>query len=554
MPLQDTFTEKESSISADVDENGVASWEQSASDVDAADTLEGLDAWIEGYHYFDGTEEILGTAHVDARPAWLTAVVASLVRGSDGVVRGTVDFTADTTQMPANLSFAVVGVSIRDTRGLTTTGHFYVWMDADPGAPEAPLNLAATAGDTQVELTWDRSGEVDVKEYRVEYKATADSTWTEWDTVAQTAEGVDPTVTVTGLTNGTSYDFRVFAIDTTGHVSSASNVATATPGSVASGYTFFRFIILANNGDATFSGIRELELRETVGGANALTSRTKTVTTSGETSGFEATEAFDDSSADSNGWVTPSGQFLCAWIQVEVNTPIDVAEYAVGAYPTTNSTAARSVAAWILEASADGVAWDILDYRSGITWTAPFTDLKSYEPQGDTLTVLVQDTFSDTDGTALPAHTPETGGAWTEHQGTWTIAGGQVTSDNAAGRATQSTVASKVIVEADFIPDASPSGGIMFNADPAFSGFRLAYNDSAGRWELADDSGVVASLTEAVTAGQTYHLRVVAYGEGVLCTLNGEAILRMQNRTNESRTYHGLYGEEALDNFVVKAL
>ncbi|MFA5941569.1 MAG: fibronectin type III domain-containing protein [Sinimarinibacterium sp.] len=88
------------------------------------------------------------------------------------------------------------------------------------GAPPAPTNLTATAGDSQVTLNWTAS--TGASSYNV-YQGTSAG----GETLAAT--GITGTSrTVTGLTNGTTYFFKVAAVNPTG-VSALSNGASATP-------------------------------------------------------------------------------------------------------------------------------------------------------------------------------------------------------------------------------------------------------------------------------------------------------------------------------------
>ncbi len=93
--------------------------------------------------------------------------------------------------------------------------------------PGAPSGLQVTAGDGQVALTWiapvDNGGAA-ITDYQIEYQATVGGAWTVFaDGVSVNAGGM-----VTDLVNGTSYDFRVFAINSVG-MGSASNIVTSTP-------------------------------------------------------------------------------------------------------------------------------------------------------------------------------------------------------------------------------------------------------------------------------------------------------------------------------------
>jgi hypothetical protein len=88
-----------------------------------------------------------------------------------------------------------------------------------------PSSLTATSGNGQVALSWGTPVAAgDVTDYRVEYRTSPSGTWT---TVTRTAS-TTATQTVTGLTNGTAYDFRVAALRGA-TLSGYTNTVTATP-------------------------------------------------------------------------------------------------------------------------------------------------------------------------------------------------------------------------------------------------------------------------------------------------------------------------------------
>ena len=93
---------------------------------------------------------------------------------------------------------------------------------ADVTPPAAPTGLVATAGTGQVALDWADNGEADLAGYRVERRA-ADGTW---PTVATPTASA---YTDTAVTNGTTYVYRVVALDRAGNPSAPSATATATP-------------------------------------------------------------------------------------------------------------------------------------------------------------------------------------------------------------------------------------------------------------------------------------------------------------------------------------
>ena len=100
-------------------------------------------------------------------------------------------------------------------------------VPSGPSSPDAPTNVSATAGDGQVTVTWTaptNDGGSAITGYSVQYSSDGGSTW-------QTAScsGTATSCTITGLTNGTGYIFKVAATNSLGTGSYSSNSSTATP-------------------------------------------------------------------------------------------------------------------------------------------------------------------------------------------------------------------------------------------------------------------------------------------------------------------------------------
>ncbi|MDA9787007.1 fibronectin type III domain-containing protein [Pontimonas sp.] len=108
----------------------------------------------------------------------------------------------------------------------------------DVGAPTAPLQvtgLSVTAGDTKLTLSWTApgSGGSAITDYVVEQSIDGGSTWSTLSDGTSTATSF----VVTGLTNGSSYSFRVSATNAigTGTVSSSASGTPAVPPTAPSG-------------------------------------------------------------------------------------------------------------------------------------------------------------------------------------------------------------------------------------------------------------------------------------------------------------------------------
>ncbi|WP_419917809.1 fibronectin type III domain-containing protein [Candidatus Poriferisocius sp.] len=105
-----------------------------------------------------------------------------------------------------------------------------------PGvAPPAPASLAASGGDGQVTLSWRSVGSGGPPIIRWEYikdsKAAGETSWSGWETTWTPVPGSGPSTTsavIKGLTNGTSYRFRLRAVNALMAFDSEGVLETAT--------------------------------------------------------------------------------------------------------------------------------------------------------------------------------------------------------------------------------------------------------------------------------------------------------------------------------------
>ena len=152
---------------------------------------------------------------VTSSPGGFTATSGTTTATVTGLTNGvTYTFTVTATNAIGT------GVSSGSSSGVTPAN-----------VPGAPTNLAPTVGDSSVDLSWSApvsNGGSALTDYVIEYKLTTGGTW------AVFADGVNttPSVTVTGLANDNSYDFRVYAKNAIG-TGVASGEVSATPGSPA---------------------------------------------------------------------------------------------------------------------------------------------------------------------------------------------------------------------------------------------------------------------------------------------------------------------------------
>ncbi len=187
---------------------------------------------------------------VPAQPSGLTAEVTG-----DSQVVLTWDNPGNTTITGYQLrvdngDWAAIAESDKETTSHTVTGlddgesyNFYVRAVnvSGPGlraqteasiahrfqVPDAPSGLEAVAGDGQVALTWDPSsfGDIWYWQYRQKQGAGAYGDWTAIDGSHANTTGH----TVTGLTNGTDYTFRVRAVNGSGNGDTSTVTVTMVP-------------------------------------------------------------------------------------------------------------------------------------------------------------------------------------------------------------------------------------------------------------------------------------------------------------------------------------
>uniref|UniRef100_UPI00292FD718 beta strand repeat-containing protein n=1 Tax=Pedobacter nyackensis TaxID=475255 RepID=UPI00292FD718 len=150
--------------------------------------------------YKDGTI-VLGTGIADLISGSWSVTASALVTGPHTI-------TAKTSDAAGNISAGSVGVTV----------------NVDSTAPVVPTGIIATAGDRQNVITWDASVSTDVDKYIIYAGTTNDPT-----VAVQTIPAGTLTYTHTGLSNGTSYFYRVTSVDLAGNEGLKSDNVGATP-------------------------------------------------------------------------------------------------------------------------------------------------------------------------------------------------------------------------------------------------------------------------------------------------------------------------------------
>ncbi|MDE0471757.1 MAG: fibronectin type III domain-containing protein [Ekhidna sp.] len=135
--------------------------------------------------------------------------------------------------------------------GATGTDNLAAFSIGDPPvSPVAkPAGLTATAGDEQVTLNWDDPSNSEITSYQFQQKEGSDD-YEEWMVISG-SDATTTTHTVSGLTNGTEYTFRIRAVagSVVNGVESAEKAATP----VAAPVKPTNFMATAGDGEVTLS-------------------------------------------------------------------------------------------------------------------------------------------------------------------------------------------------------------------------------------------------------------------------------------------------------------
>jgi fibronectin type 3 domain-containing protein len=174
-----------------------------------------------------------GIARYVVRRAQSSAAPATIADG-DASCQGPATSCTDVSALNGKLySYAVFAV---DNAGNTSSAGVALGVTArDQLAPSAPTGLAATPGDASVDLRWSTaSADDDVAGYVLVAKlgATAPSSEGDGIRVCSAIVAASTACTASGLTNGATYTFGLFALDEALNRSQAAVVSSAPNGRV----------------------------------------------------------------------------------------------------------------------------------------------------------------------------------------------------------------------------------------------------------------------------------------------------------------------------------
>ena len=179
------------------------------------------------------TDEMLTSSNVEANTATLTianhsgswyykATAPSGGSCSAEIAAGTA--TADLTGLSTNTSYTYTAYS---DSGCTTELAVADAFLTKPGQPTKPM-VAAGAGSGQLTLSASLTGDGAISKWQVQQKASTASNFGAWQDIAS-ATTTNLTHTVTGLSDDTSYQFKVRAVNATGNGAESGGSTAVAP-------------------------------------------------------------------------------------------------------------------------------------------------------------------------------------------------------------------------------------------------------------------------------------------------------------------------------------
>ncbi|MEK7295335.1 MAG: fibronectin type III domain-containing protein, partial [Actinomycetota bacterium] len=361
-------------------------------------------------------------------------------------------------------------------------------------APGAPTSVAGTAGNAQVSLTWTApasNGGSSITDYVVESSPDG-TTWT----VFADGTSASASATVTGLTNGTAYTFRVSATNAAGTGTTSTVSAAVTPRTVPSAPT---------------------SVAGTPG--NTQVSLTWTAPNNG---GSAITDYVVESSPDGTTWtVFADGVSTAASATVTGLTNGTAYTFRVSAVNAVGTGATSTASSAVTPATVPGAPTSVVgtsgNTQVSLTWTAPVGN------GGSAITDYVVE-FNDgvswatfADGTSTSASATVTGLI----NGTaYTF---RVSATNAAGTGATSTASSAVTPRSTpgaptSVVGTSGNASVSLawtapasNGGAAITDYVVEFNDGVSWAIFADGTSTSASATvTGLTNGTAYTFRVAA--------------------------------------------
>jgi hypothetical protein len=177
--------------------------------------------------------------------------------------------------------------------------------------PPAPTSVSGVSGDAQITISWTAFSTLPITDYNVQYSSNGGSAWTTFSDGVSTAQSV----TITGLTNRTSYVFRVSAISAIG----AGPFSTISSPVVAGSDPLFNNVSLLLNMDGESSTFIDSSPRQKTLTAVGSVNQSATQSKWGGKSGYFAGDGTRLTTPDSDDFYFGSGDYAVeAWLYIPV--------------------------------------------------------------------------------------------------------------------------------------------------------------------------------------------------------------------------------------------
>ena len=364
--------------------------------------------------------------------------------------------------------------------------------------PGAPTSVTASAGIAQASLSWTApsTGGSAITDYIVEYSSDSGTNWSTFSDGTSTTASA----TVTGLTNGTAYIFRVSAVNAIGTGSVSSSTSPVTPSaSTAPGaptslsatagaaQLALSWTAPASDGGSAITGY---SVQYTPAGGSATTVSTGSTSTSYTLTGLTNGTAYTVAVAAVNAIGTGT------YSSTTSGTPVTVPGAPTGVAGTSGD--AQVALTWTAPSSTGGSA--ITDYtvqyssNSGSTWTTfsrsasttasatvtGLTNGTAYTFQVRAINAAGNGSYSSASSAVTPAAAAEL--ALTQSAGvTWTGSGSAASKYAYAGNISQSAIS-------------NVTTGLKFT--PAAAGI---FNFKTNFLDAADDNNVLLRIYRGAT-------------------------------------------------------
>ncbi|MCH8950745.1 MAG: T9SS type A sorting domain-containing protein [Proteobacteria bacterium] len=203
-----------------------------------------IGAWGNGLGIFNGVIDEVRIWSVVRTAEELTANMHDYLSGDEPGLIGYWRFDEGAgTVASATLASPMNGDLMNAPTWVTSTAPIRLGDARDIVSPAMPVGLQAEAGDGSVQLTWRANSEADFARYVI-YGGTAPGSSTPVDTSSSLQ---DTTILMAGLTNDTTYYYRITAIDQSGNESPYSTEMSATPADMTSPPIPLGLVAVADN-------------------------------------------------------------------------------------------------------------------------------------------------------------------------------------------------------------------------------------------------------------------------------------------------------------------